>query len=277
MENTSEMSLKEKCYAYQKEANYFLDPEKYIIAHIDGRSFSKMVKNKFNKPFDDDFIDAMNQTAIYLCEEVQGAQFAYVQSDEISLCIKKNSPDSQVFFGGRMCKLQSIIASIATSKFNQAMAVKRLDKVDCSVNSDILGKCIDEIKNGPIYQFDCKVWNVDTSNDAMAWFLFRNIDCIRNSKQQTCQTYLSHKILMSKNTDEQVELLKTEKGVDWNAFSDDKKYGRIIKKIAIQYFDDNNDFMYERHKWEVFPFFDMTDPIMRDEFMQNFDLIDYEE
>lgn len=276
MENTSEMSLKEKCYAYQKEVNYFLDPDKYIIAHIDGRSFSKMVKNKFNKPFDDNFIEAMNQTAIYLCEEIQGAQFAYVQSDEISLCIHKNGPDSQVFFGGRMCKLQSIIASIATSKFNQFMIANRVKEISKSVGEkSSIETCVSAIENGPIYQFDCKVWNVDTANDAMAWFLFRNIDCIRNSKQQTCQTYLPHKILMSKNTDEQVELLKTEKDIDWNKFSDDKKYGRLIKKVVVTHVLNDNE-TYERNKWEAFPFFDMTNVEKRENFINEFNIKDDE-
>ena len=116
-------TLKEKCKELQKRSDYYIDNHKYILAHIDGRSFSKMVKNKFEKPFDDDFIDMMNATAKYLCEQVQGVQFAYVQSDEITLVIKALTEDSDVFFGGRLCKMQSIIASLATSKFNQLMMI----------------------------------------------------------------------------------------------------------------------------------------------------------
>ena len=230
--DTENMSLKEKCYAYQKAANYFLDPDKYIIAHIDGRSFSKMIKNKFKNPFDDTFIEAMNETAKYLCKEVQGCIFAYTQSDEISLIIRKNDPEGDVFFGGRMCKMQSIIASLATSKFNRVMDENRILNYMNEVNVNNKEGLKKFFENGPLYQFDCKVWNVDNANDAMAWLLFRSIDCVRNSKQQTCQTYLPHKVLMSKNTDEQVELLKQEKNVDWNEFDDGKKYGRFIKKTT---------------------------------------------
>jgi tRNA(His) 5'-end guanylyltransferase len=39
------------------------------------------------KPYDLDFIHIMDKTAQFLCEEIQGAQFAYVQSDEISLLL----------------------------------------------------------------------------------------------------------------------------------------------------------------------------------------------
>lgn len=273
---TENLTLKEKCYAYQKAVNYFLDPEKYIIAHIDGRSFSKMVKNKFNKPFDDNFIHAMNETAICLCEGVQGTQFAYVQSDEISLLIKKTTPKGQVFFGGRMCKLHSVIASIATSRFNQVMMSNLLESIPACANTEnAIEMCIGAVKSAPLYQFDCKVWNVENANDAMAWFLFRNIDCIRNSKQQTCQTYLPQNVLKSKNTDEQVQLLKTNKGIDWNKFTDDKKFGRLVKKIVVTH--TLGETPYERSKWEAFPFFDMTDIEKRENFIKEFNLIDENE
>lgn len=282
---TNDMSLKEKCYAYQAEVNYFLDDDKYIIAHIDGRSFSKMIKNKFKKPFDDTFIEAMNETAKYLCKEVQGCIFAYTQSDEISLIIKKNDPEGDVFFGGRMCKMQSIIASLATSKFSQVMMVNRLNDIPtCASSSDVLAMCIENVKSSPLYQFDCKVWNVDNANDAMAWLLFRNIDCVRNSKQQTCQTYLPHKVLMSKNTDEQVELLKQEKNVDWNEFDDGKKYGRFIKKTTKTFNlngDENigamlYDTSYTRHVWEAFNGCDLTNEENRNNLINELNLIDNE-
>ena len=281
MENTNEMSLKEKCYAYQKEANYFLDPEKYIIAHIDGRSFSKMIKNKFNKPFDDDFINAMNETAEYLCKEVQGCILAYTQSDEITLIIRKNDPEGDVFFGGRMCKMQSIIASLATSRFSQIMMENLLKTIpSCASSENVLDMCINAVKNSPLYQFDCKVWNVDNANDAVAWLLFRNIDCVRNSKQQTAQTYLPHKKLMSLNTDEQIALLKQEKNVDWNKFDDGKKYGRIIKKVEkvfnLNESDKYESASYTRHVWEAFNGIDLTDVNAREAFINEFNLKDKE-
>ena len=279
--DTENMSLKEKCYAYQQEVNYFLDSEKYILAHIDGRSFSKMIKNKFKKPFDDVFINAMNETAIYLCKSVQGCIFAYTQSDEISLIIRKNDPEGDVFFDGRMCKMQSIIASLATSRFTQVMMENLLKTVPtCASSENVLDMCIDAVKNSPLYQFDCKVWNVDSANDAMAWLLFRNIDCVRNSKQQTAQTYLPHKKLMSLNTDEQISLLKQEKNVDWNDFDDGKKYGRFIKKtekvFAMNEADKYENASYTRHVWEAVNGCDLTIPSNRDILINELNLKDNE-
>ena len=254
-ENTT---LKDKCREYQKRRDYHVDTDKFIIAHIDGRSFSKMIKNKFQKPFDVNFIDMMNKTAQYLCQMVQGTHLAYVQSDEITLIIKKNTEDSDVFFGGRLCKMQSIIASLATAKFNQLMILYNME-YHPNINP------LNTIENTALCQFDCKIWDVDNANDAMAWLLFRNIDCTRNSKQQTCQTYLSHKELMSKHTDEQVALLLEKKGINWSELPDGQKYGRLIQKQMVT---EERTFSTKdgiertescvRSKWQIIDGFDLT-------------------
>ena len=82
-------NLEDKCLYYRSLSDYKLLPNSYVLVMLDGRSFSNLIKNKFEKPFDKDFIDMMNQTAQYVCENVEGAKFAYVQSDEISLVITR--------------------------------------------------------------------------------------------------------------------------------------------------------------------------------------------
>ena len=265
-----ELTIKEKCKQYQKLRDYCVDTDKYIIAHIDGRSFSKMIKNKFRKPFDRDFINMMNETASYLCAMVQGVHLAYVQSDEISLLIKKNTPESDVFFGGRLCKMQSIIASLATAKFNQLYMInyfkKREDKNPFYEERHYTtSECVDTIANFPLCQFDCKVWDVDTANDAMAWFLFRNIDCIRNSKQQTAQAYLPHNALLGLDSDTQIKKLLDEKGVDWNSFSDGEKWGRLIYREKEEkthtFINKNGETVtetYVRNAWKPHDGIDLT-------------------
>lgn len=267
MENKNDMTLKEKSKFFQERRNYLIDTDKYILVHVDGRSFSKMVKNKFRKPFDDNFIEMMNQTAVYLCENVQGCQLAYVQSDEISLLIKKNNPEGDVFFGGRLCKMQSIIASLASAKFNQLMMIYNITGEDgtCDVymdNTEIVDEIVNVIHDSPLYQFDCKVWDVDSANDAMAWFLFRNIDCIRNSKQQTAQTYLTHKELIGLDTDKQIELLLNKTNVDWNTFDCGKKYGRLVykKEFDVETTINGKTIQYKRNRFEASDGFDLTNP-----------------
>ena len=265
--NMDDMTLKDKCYLYQKRRNYSVDTDKYVIAHIDGRSFSKMIKNKFEKPFDEQFVYLMNETACYLASNVQGVQFAYVQSDEISLIIKKTEPNGDIFFGGRLCKMQSIIASLATAKFNQLMTVYNITKnnyfftrEDTADTLYDIVDAVDVITNSPLYQFDCKVWDVDNANDAMAWLLFRNIDCIRNSKQQTAQTYLPHKELVGLHTDEQIALLNERHGIDWNRYKDGFKYGRFVYRESATFQKEINGEIveFERNAFTVHDGFDLT-------------------
>lgn len=204
---------------------------------IDGKNFSKLVKNKFNKPFDDWFISTMDKTAVHLCKEVQNCVCAFVQSDEISLIIKDNTLTSSPF-DGRLCKLQSVIPSIATAFFNKELIIRNL----------IAGMNIDDITNMPDYCFDCKAWTVPSINDAMAWILYRQIDCIRNSKQQFAQTYMTHKSLLNKDTDMQVALCFETTGNDWNAIENNKKYGRLFYKLPVKKYTPDG-IEYIRYEW----------------------------
>ena len=251
------LSIEDKCRMAQKAANYVLDCDKPIIVHIDGRSFSKLVKNKFDKPFDDDFIDMMNKTAKFVCENVQGVKVAYVQSDEISLLIWKSAPDSEIFFGGRLCKLQSIIASLATSEFNKHLIRYNVFGKD-DWSGVQFGDLDQDLLDTKLAQFDCKAWNVDSIDDAFLWLLYRNIDCVRNSKQQAAQAYLSHKELMNVNTDDQISLLKEKKGIDWYDYPEYQKYGRILKKKVVIHNNIDTGECYKRRQWQVTDGIDLT-------------------
>ena len=218
-------TLKDKCEFYRSLTDYKLMPNSYVLAMVDGHCFSKLIKHKFDRPFDDMFIKMMNETAKYLCENIQGAKLAYTQSDEISILITDfDTPMTDSFFSFRLCKMQSLIAAMATAKFNQMYA-----KLANDYKGFYLKKF--DMKEYPTCTFDCKVWTVPNANDAYAWFLYRQTDCIKNSKAQTAQAYLSHKSLVGLTSDEMITKLKDEKGIDWNKFENDKKYGRVIKKV----------------------------------------------
>ena len=124
-------NLEDKCLYYRGLADYKLLPGSYVIVMLDGRSFSKLIKNKFEKPFDNNFINMMNETAKYVCSNVEGAKFGYVQSDEISLIL---SDVKDPMFGGRVQKLTSVIASmydltfVIMQRFNRPRILKLINK-----------------------------------------------------------------------------------------------------------------------------------------------------
>lgn len=257
-------TLKDRMLYYRSLTDYKVMPNCYTLVMLDGRSFSKMVKKKFELPFDDNFIDMMNETAKYICKKIQGALFAYVQSDEISILL---SDKGDTFFGGRLNKMQSIIASMAASKFNQLMMLYNL-KNGIEPNDPM--KIVESTN---LVDFDCKVWNVPTFNDAIAWFIYRQIDCIRNSKQQAAQTYLSFEQLLNQDTDKQITLLKVNKGIDWETeYDDGKKFGRFIYKeitpmrVYVEKLD--KEIKCNRSLWSTHFAFELTDNGKKDEFIK---------
>ena len=188
-------SLEDRMLYYRRQTDYRLKHQSYVLVMLDGKNFSQKVKKRFKRPFDSEFITLMNKTAAHVCSEVQGAKFAYVQSDEISILVTDfETPETSAYFDFRLCKMLSVIASTATAYFNRLVAKKIF-------SGPFAEQALD---NEPIYEFDAKVWTVPCANDAFAWFLYRQNDCKRNSKQQAAQTYLSHKELLRKNTEEQI-------------------------------------------------------------------------
>ena len=231
-------NLEDKCNYYRSLTDYRVMPNTYVIAMLDGRAFSRLVKNKYNLPFDDRFIGIMNDTAKYLLENIQGAKFAYVQSDEISILITDfDDEGTDSFFGYRLCKMQSLLASMAASRFNQLSAVSYIKenaydymkiKFDAEGVLYRLKDAVEVFENQKLAEFDCKVWAVPDANTAFCHFLWRQNDCTRNSMQQTAQTFLSHKQLIGKTADEQIAMCREEKGVIWEDYPDGKKYGRLL-------------------------------------------------
>ncbi len=246
-------TLKDKCEYFRGLSDYALVPNSYVIIMLDGRSFSKLIKNKYKKPFDNTFIGMMNETAKYLVQNIQGAKFAYVQSDEISILVTDfDTPATDALFGYRLCKIQSICAAMAASKFNQLVTLTEIKdrayeniQLDCEETIYKPSEVYKLIEEQKLAEFDCKAWSVPDYNTAFCHFLWRQNDCVRNSKQQAAQTYISSKDLTGLDTDQQIALLKEREGIDWNTkYNDGEKYGRLIykeKRVFKNFVPDTKD------------------------------------
>lgn len=252
------LTLKERMEALRGVYDITLPKKRYVMAMIDGRSFSSLIKKRFKLPFDDTFINMMNETAKYVCERVSGCKFAYVQSDEITFVLTDFEDETtEPFFGNRLCKLQSIIPSMATAKFNRMLFENILD-TPCS-REDM----IEMLNDAPMPTFDCKVWSADNFNDVMAYYIWRQNDCVRNSILQTAQSFFSKKEVLNIKCDGLIEKLKNEKHIDWNDFDNGVKYGRFIYKVKnIKYVEAIHKEI-ERSSWEVFGAFRINDDMER--------------
>ena len=219
-----------------------LDPDQYVLIMCDGHCFSKEIKNKFKLPFDDTFIRYMNNAAIEAAKRIQGFVLAYTQSDEISFLLHRR--EGSPFFDYRLNKMVSLVASWVSTAF---MSQIYKDTAKTPASSGDIAEMIDRVES---LVFDGRAFNLPTDNDAFAWFLWRQNDCVRNSKQQAAQTYFSHSRLKKLNTDQQIELLLKEKGIDWNDYEDGKKYGRLIYRENIKKYTENGE-EYIRTFWPV--------------------------
>lgn len=100
--------------AFEYEGNRPIPPDSYIIVRLDGHGFSKFTKQNFAKPFDQAFRDLMIDTTEYLYETSgYDIAYAYTQSDEISLLLKK---DDNTF--NRRPKKFSLLAGAASAYFS---------------------------------------------------------------------------------------------------------------------------------------------------------------
>lgn len=182
-----------------------------VIARLDGKNFSKFTKG-MDRPFDKVYADAMDQLAYFLMLET-GASLGYVQSDEISLVWYSDSYDSQIFHDGRIQKMVSILASMASVHFNKLIASAMPEKA----------------KESPL--FDCRVWSVPNLMEGTNAILWREFDAIRNSVQMAAQSVFSHNQLHGKHTGQMLEMLM-EKGIDWNQYDLRFKRGAYFQRFV---------------------------------------------
>jgi tRNA(His) 5'-end guanylyltransferase len=259
--DTSKQTLKEKCEAMKASTNYIIEPDTYVVLHLDGRGFSHRVKKVFQRPFDEKFVHAMDKTMKYLMANIQGSLIGYAQSDEINIILSDKTQDPNVkaspFFGYRLNKIQSICASMCGAKFNRIMLKYLLDGIDEGLSPEEYVYTVDEIcDNAPLYSFDCKAFPAKDVNDAYAWLLYRQHDCVKNSRAQVAQYYLPHKALVGLTSEQQIERLKEQKGVDWNTdFRDGLKYGRYCiykKKMMVGTNPKSGEATeFERSFWDI--------------------------
>ena len=188
----------EKFKNYEKETETTLEPEKPIIVRLDGKAFHTFTKQSWcESPFSDILVGLFEDTMKYLCENVQGCRLGYHQSDEITLVLTKNSVDSESFLGGRLQKIVSVVASMATMRFNTLYYER--------VPSDL--------RRLPAV-FDTRVFQVPNIEEAVACVKWRADDAAKNSKHMFARTMFSHRQLQGKSGRELVEMM-AQQGFDY--------------------------------------------------------------
>lgn len=217
---------------YESRNRYYLQRRTPVICRLDMRAGHSFTKG-FKRPFDDVFIKSMQETAKYLCENVQGCKMSYQQSDEITLLlVDYDKLDTDCFFGYRVDKLCSILASMATMVFNKCFE-KNFYETIWSNEDELNSRYMDAIKKGAM--FDCRCFNIP-KEEVTNCFYWRQLDASRNSIQMVGQANFSHRELQDKSCNNIQDMLMLKKGINWNDFPTYQKRGCccVRNKIVVK-------------------------------------------
>lgn len=198
-----------------------------LIVRVDGRAFHTLTRN-CEKPFDFKLINLMNDLAIRLCEEADGASFGYVQSDEISIFIHNyKTLRSSYWFNNEVQKIVSVTAGLASAYFTS--------------------------KWGSLATFDTRVFLLPEPEVAN-YFIWRQQDCTRNSITMATRSVYSHKEVDGKDSKQMQEMLH-EKGINWNNYPIGCKRGRAVVKKPFSVSGTNRrtgkTVESVRHRWAI--------------------------
>jgi len=212
---------------YESRSRTYLTRRTPVIIRLDGKAFHTYTRG-LNKPFDEGLIEDMQRTAVFLCENIQGAKCAYVQSDEISILVTDyDDIRTDAWFDYNVQKMTSISASLATGIFNRLRTIKHILKDGQEMLTDKFLEEIVSIKQ-PIANFDSRCFNIPRE-EVSNYFLARQKDAVKNSISMLAQSLYSHSELNKKNGEQQQEMC-FQKGHNWNDLHWSKKRGSFIVK-----------------------------------------------
>jgi len=180
------------------------------ICRMDGRAFHTFTKG-LGRPYDQNLSDLMVEVTTQMVRS-SGACIGYTQSDEITLVWLVDDPKSEMFFGGRVQKMVSILPAQLSVYFNVMLP-------------DYLPH-----KAGTFPVFDCRVFSVPNRTEAANTLVWRELDATRNSISMAAQAHFSHKQLMGKSCSDMQEML-FQKGINWNDYPDFFKRGSYVQRV----------------------------------------------
>jgi len=224
-------SLGDRMKRYETVFKTRLTPRTPVLIRLDGKAFHTFTRG-MARPYDANFHACMWGAALHLCEQVEGCQLAYVQSDEITLLLTDYvNHNTQPWFDYEVQKLCSVAASLASVAFLQRYHA-------------VFG-------GWPLTlpSFDARCWNVPKEEVCNA-FIWRQKDATRNSVTMLAQAHFSHRDLEGVSTEQRLDRLVLEKGINWNDCPVPQKRGACVVRETYTVSVDGQD-PYVRSRWVV--------------------------
>lgn len=202
-------SLGDRMKKYEKANQTTLIKRVPVIIRVDGKAFHTYTKQFKDDSAMDPFNDIMHLMMINtmgdMVDAMQCAKFAYTQSDEISILLTDwDQLSTEMWFGGKIQKIVSVAASLATGHFNKY--AHRFNLED------------------QVALFDARVFQLP-KEDVANYFIWRQKDATRNSVQMLGRHFFSHKNMQGKKNEEIQEMIFQEHGINWNDIAVWKRRG----------------------------------------------------
>lgn len=150
--------LDKKMRVYEQSIDQSILPDMFMVARLDGRSFSRLTKEicDFEAPFDERFRDMMVNTVKAVMDCGFRVVYGFTESDEISLLFHKEENT----FGRKVRKFNSILAGIASATFSMQL--------------------------GQVAALDCRIVPLPSIERVQDYFLWRQEDAHRNALNAHC-------------------------------------------------------------------------------------------
>lgn len=188
-----------------------------LVVRVDGRGFSKFTAG-MARPYDQAMADLMQATAAHLVQKTD-AVIGYTQSDEITLIMEAPQGDvtrhQDMLFGGRIQKLVSVTAGLATAFFATRAIGLWPDR------------CAREL---PV--FDCRVFPAPNRTEAVNALIWREWDATKNAITMAARAHYTHKELNGKSGPEKQEML-FQRGVNFNDYPARFKRGVYLQRREV--------------------------------------------
>ena len=224
---------------YENRSKTYLTRRVPVICRLDGRAFHTFTRG-LKRPYDEIFHNAMNDTLMYLCKNIQGCKIGYTQSDEITLLlVDYDTITTDAWFDYSVQKMCSIAASMATLAFNKSLA-KSVDKFFIENIKDVDEKNEDVIYFKTLMKavetgamFDARCFNIP-EDEVVNCFIWRQQDATRNAIQMLGQSNFPHKALQGKSCNQIQDMLMVTKGINFNDMPVEFKRGVCCIKVTEQ-------------------------------------------
>lgn len=197
---------------YEAALEQRLVPGLPVVARLDGRSFSTFTVGLM-RPYDALFAECMQRTAAYLVEETQ-AVIAYRQSDEITLVWPNQTPEQAVMFDGRVMKLATTLAAMASVKFNHLLMAHL------------------PAHAAKLPTFDARVFQYPNLALAAENLLWRETDAMRNSITNLAHVQFGHSAMHGVGLAEKLSRLR-EAGCAWEAMPEVYRRGVYLRREKV--------------------------------------------